>query len=483
MNFATKIARNYIIQIISKIISTALGLVAVALIARYLGQAGFGAYTTAMTFISFFAILADLGITLVTIQITSQNREKEAEILSNLWGLRIVSAIVFLGIGPLIVFLFPYNTTIKTGVLIAAFASFFTALSQILIGLCQKNLQSSYIAWSELLSRCVLIAGVLYATTMNYGLWGILVVVLVSNIFTFATLLKWTLGFSKFKISFNLLVWKNIFSSTWPIAVTTSLNLIYLKTDTLILSLIKSENEVGLYGAAYKVVDVLTTLPFIFGSIILAPMILRWRDKNKDGLSNILQKSYDTMLIIILPVVFGTQILGGKIMSTIAGEEFEDSGKILQILTIACLFIFIQVIFSHAIIAIEKQRAIIKFYAFTAITALAGYLILIPAYSYWGAAWVTVYSEFMIGAAAFYFIYQTIGFIPKQKILFKSTVASLIMLFLVAPLKNQSLFLSIGVGGIIYFCTLYVFRGLNFIPIREIVRNDKTLPPSPAKLD
>lgn len=43
----------------------------------------------------------------------------------------------------------------------------------------------------------------------------------------------------------------------------------YLKTDTLILSLIKSPEEVGLYGAAYRIIDVPTTLPYMFAGIIL----------------------------------------------------------------------------------------------------------------------------------------------------------------------------------------------------------------------
>ncbi len=47
-----RIAYNTGIQILSKVISTAIALIATVLMTRYLGTSGFGEYTTIMTFIS-----------------------------------------------------------------------------------------------------------------------------------------------------------------------------------------------------------------------------------------------------------------------------------------------------------------------------------------------------------------------------------------------------------------------------------------------
>ncbi|MCX6800182.1 MAG: oligosaccharide flippase family protein [Candidatus Falkowbacteria bacterium] len=72
MSIATKVAHNYIIQVIAKFIATALGLITMALITRHLGIEEFGRYTIIITILSFFGILADLGLTLVTVQMISQ---------------------------------------------------------------------------------------------------------------------------------------------------------------------------------------------------------------------------------------------------------------------------------------------------------------------------------------------------------------------------------------------------------------------------
>ena len=139
MSLAKKIAHNTLAQIIGKIIATILGLFSLALITRYLGQAGFGEYTTITTFLTFFATIADLGLTLITVQMISGEKDNENKILNNLFSLRLVSALIFIGLAPLSVIFFPYSGTIKIGVLMAA-ASFFFALSQVIVGLFRKTM-------------------------------------------------------------------------------------------------------------------------------------------------------------------------------------------------------------------------------------------------------------------------------------------------------------------------------------------------------
>ena len=118
MKLSTKVAYNTIIQVISKIFATILGLIAVAIITRYLGQVGFGEYTTVVTFLSFFAILADLGLTLVTVQMISRPNIDQNKILGNLLALRLVSAVIFLAFAPLVAIFFPYSNIIKIGIAI-----------------------------------------------------------------------------------------------------------------------------------------------------------------------------------------------------------------------------------------------------------------------------------------------------------------------------------------------------------------------------
>ena len=157
MSLSRKIAHNTLVQMIGKIISTALGLFSLALITRYLGQEGFGDYTTIITYLTIFAVVADFGLTLVTVQMISPLKEKEDEsrILGNLFSFRLVSVLALIALAPLVLLVMPYSEAVKLGILLAAPYFIFPALIQVIIGLLQKKLSMDRAALAEVLSRVV----------------------------------------------------------------------------------------------------------------------------------------------------------------------------------------------------------------------------------------------------------------------------------------------------------------------------------------
>ena len=492
MTLAKKVALNTIVQAISKVISTALGLITVALITRYLGPSGFGEYTTIITFISFFAVIADLGLTLVTVQLISLPSEASAKeglpalptgqagdeaglpannqdkILSNLFSLRLLSAIFFLGLAPAIIWLLPYSQGIKIGVLIATASFLFPALNQILVGLFQKELRLDRVSIAEIASRILLFAGVFTVARFDFGLYGLLYSLILSSAINFILLWFFSKKYAKIRLNFDKILWLEIIKKTWPIGLTIFLNLIYLRADTLILSLVRNSSEVGIYGASYRVIDVLITLPFIFAGIVLPILTAGWQT-NRDNFNNVLQKSFDLMILLALPLVVGTQFIGSRIMTIVAGKEFALSGEILKILILAAGIIFVGTVFSHAVIAIDRQKKIITAYVFVAITALIGYLIFIPRYSFYGAAWVTIYSELAIALAAYLLVRRITGFRPKLSVAGKALLSSLAMALALSILSGLNLLLLIIIAALIYFTCLYFLKGVTREQILELI--------------
>ncbi len=470
MKLSTKIAYNTIIQIISKVLATIIGLVIIAIITRYLGQVGFGEYTAAITFLSFFGIIADLGLTLITVQLISKPDANQDKILGNLLGLRLVSAIFFLGLAPLIALFFPYSLEVKQAIAIAAFSFLFIALNQILVGLFQKQLRMDKVSIAEIANRLVLLIGIIYVAKTDAGLLGIMLATVVSSLVSFLLHLLFSFSFARIRLRFDWKYWLYVMKISWPLALTITLNLIYLKADTLLLSVIKRESdigiiaEVGIYGAAYKVIDVLVTLPFMFAGIVLPLLTARWAENDQDGFKQLMQKSFNVMVLFTIPMIIGTQLLASDIMTIIAGPEFAPSGPILQILIFAAGIIFLGNIFAHAVIAINKQKKIISAYLFTALSALILYLIVIPRFSYFGAAVVTIYSEIVIALASLYIVWKYTRFLPNILIIFKSLAASLFMLISIYALQYFGIFnliYIIFVATITYFIFFFLFGGLS----------------------
>ena len=185
MNISAKIAHNTIIQVAGKIIASILSLIALMLMTRYLGPAGFGEYTTAFTFVSIFAICADFGLTLVTSRLLSVPGADEKKIINNLFGLRIVLALGLVGLAPFFVFALPYSRTIQLAVLIGSIAFVFPLLNQVFVGYFQKNLNLFYVALAEVLNRVVFLIAVIISIRSNFGLIGMMTGLSVAALLSF----------------------------------------------------------------------------------------------------------------------------------------------------------------------------------------------------------------------------------------------------------------------------------------------------------
>ena len=470
MKLSSRVAYNTIIQIIGKIISTLLGLAAIAVMARYLRQAGFGQYTTIFTFLSFFAVMADFGLTLITSQMISRPEADQQNLLNNLFSLRLVSAVIFLLLAPLLVLFFPYPPIIKLGVALASLSFFFTALNQILVGWFQTNLIMAIVAAAEVVSRIILLGGIILIAHFNLGLFSIIIATVIASALSFIMHFWFSRRYIKITWQIDLAVWRAIIKKSWPLGVTIFLNLIYLRADILLLSLLKSQGEVGIYGATYKVIDVLTSLPFMFAGLILPILTASWASGRPEQFNKILQHSFDAMLILALPLIVGVQLTARPLMTLVAGENFVAAGAVLKILILAIGFIFAGCLISHAVIALDKQKNTIGAYIFTAVTALIGYLIFIPQYSYYGAAWVTVYSEFAIAAFSLYIVIKYSGFRPDLSIFVKSLAASLVMGLGVYLLMGKiNLVFIILLAGLIYLISLFLFKGISQADLKGLL--------------
>ncbi|MBD3248284.1 oligosaccharide flippase family protein [Candidatus Falkowbacteria bacterium] len=481
MRLSTKVAYNTIVQVASKVLTTILGLVAVAVMTRTLGKYGFGQYTTIMTFLSFFGVLADLGLTLVTTKMISEPGADQKKLIDNLFTLRFFSALFFLGLAPLIVFFFPYAMVVKIGVSITTLSFFFIALNQIFVGLFQSRLRMDKVSIAEVAGRSFLVLGVVLASVLGYGVLGMAIATVIASAVNFLLHFIFGVKFIKIGFDFDFRLWVDIIKRSWPLTITIIFNLIYLRADTLILSLVKSQNEVGLYGATYKVIDVLTMIPFMFAGLILPILSKNWLEQSKDFFKRVSQRSFDLMAVLAIPLVVGTQFLADDLMVIIAGEEFAVSGSILKILILAVASIFIGCVFSHIIVAIDKQKKVIGAYVFTSITALIGYLVLIPRFSYFGAAWVTIYSEVMIAIFASICVWKYSNFFPNLKVFFKSLLSAALMalaLFFFYKISPENIYLSISLALllslVVYFSALYFFKGISRDDILSLLnKNDE----------
>jgi O-antigen/teichoic acid export membrane protein len=469
MSLASKIAKNTFYQIAGKSAGMVLGLAIVALMTRYLGREGFGYYTIIISYLQFYGVLIDFGLQMATTQMLARPGADQSRIFGNLLAVRLVSALIFLGLGSAIVWFLPYPPVVKIGVGIAAFSFFFISLQSVLIGLYQKHLAMAEVALAEIWGRLILLIGVWLTTTYDWGFYPIIIAISLGSLVNFSILYFKSQKYVRYRLAWDKKTLKEIWAVSWPLAITISLTLIYFRADTIVLSLVRPAAEVGVYGAAYKVLEILIQFPYLFLGLIL-PLLSEFFLASRLMFDKIFHKSFDFLAIIAVPMVMATWLLSDKVMAFIAGSDFISAGGPLRILIVAAGLIYFGALAGYTIVAAGLQKKMIGFYIFDAVFSLVTYLIFIPLYGFYAAAILTVMTEAIITVSAFWILRRRLGLRPKWLVFAKSILASLVMCLVLWPLLGQSILTLALVGALIYFFVLHLLKGYDQKEIREMLR-------------
>lgn len=470
MSLKRAIAANTLIQVAGKFTGTFFGIVTVGVMTRSLGASGYGAFTTALTFLQFFGILVDFGLNLTMAKLLAEPGADEGNVASNVFTLRMTTAAIFFGFAPFLALAFPYGADIRTAITLGTLSFFAMTGAQVLGGLFQKKLVAGYSALAEVAGRTVLLIGTLLAARAHAGLQAFILALVIGNAVQFLIAFFSARRLVALRFAFDASLWKRIIAESWPIAISIVFNLIYLKGDVIILSLSRSQSEVGLYGAAYKVLDVVTVVPMIFMGLVLPILTASWIAGNKEEFSRRLRSAFDAMTLIALPLAFGAWPVARDLMILVAGPEFADSGLYLAILMLAGSAVFWSGLYGHTVVAIGLQRKMIAAYAADAIISIGLYLYFVPLYGGIAAAWITVFAEVFIAIITATAVITATKTKPGLRTFSIALIASALMALLVSTLGQVNVLLRILIGAIAYCAMLMATGVLTKDLIKQFIR-------------
>ena len=472
MTNAKELARNYSVHFGGRVFGTFLGVITIAVLTRHLGETGYGELTTAMTFLQMFGVMVDFGLTLTLVQMISTAGANEEKIVGNVLALRLISGLVFFGLAAAIGFALPYSLGIKITIAVGTLSYLFMTASGMLIGIFQKHMAIWRFALAEVINRFVTLAVIVLFAYLTFGVVAMMIAFVIGNFLQLIVTVRLASPYVKVRPQIDLAVWKDAVVRSWPIGLSIFFNLIYLKSDILFLGWFRSQAEVGLYGASYKILDVITSLPVMYMGLALPSMVTSWTSGKKPEFKKIMQRSFDFFSLIALPIFVGSLVVGVPLLTLVSGEAFAVSGELLKILMLAAVAVFFGSLSGHAIVALGLQKPMTWGYAITAVVAVIGYILVIPEHGMWGAAWMTVAAEVLIGLFTFAVVVKASRWFPDLIVLIKSIAACSIMYLVLILLPQMNVLIQICIGGLAYVVTIFAIGGVRIETIKEMMKKD-----------
>lgn len=464
-----------IATILQKIISSAYFFV----VFYFVGESVRGDYFAIFASIAIFTVLADLGFGSVLTRETSQHKEKWVEYLYTVFITKIFFGLLAAILLILCKKIINYPSQNFDVVIAAAVVLFLDNLQNTLYGIfrAHKNLLFEAIGLVSVQILILIIGST--ALYLHKSLVWLLVAFMIpyglNIIYAFTVLVK------KFHLPlkpvFDKQVFRTFFIFAIPFAIAGLVGRLYSYSDSIIMNSFLTKKEIGLWGLSFKIANVFQLIPIALGASIY-PVISSSYVDQKEKVFTLIEKCYEYLLIICLPIIIGTVLVGPALFHKYI-PNFYSAVPTLQILICGIVFDFLSFVHGATLNATKNQNFQTTAVFIALVVSVGLNLVLIPLKSVTGAAITSITSSFTLFLAGYIFMVKKINF-PAFKILgifnrvvWPAAVMGLVVYLLISILPAL---LIVPIGAVVYIAMLFITKVFTKKTILDFISKIKPKP-------
>ena len=482
----TNIAKNTSYFTLALILQKIISFTYFVLIARAIGPADLGKYYFAISFTSIFGIFIDIGQSSVLTREVAKRPDQADRLFSSVLLMKLPLAVLSLLAVFSIIGFSSYPEITRQLVYLSMFCMALDSFTMTFFAVSRGFHNLKYESISSVIFQLIVFAMILAALKFNLGLTWLMMSLVLASLYNFIFSLyilkkKWGI-----KINWrpDKVLIKSILLISLPFAVYAIFQRAYMYLDSVMLSLMAGDHQVGIYQIPFKIIFALQFLPLAFVASLFPAMSHYWHN-NREQLAITFERAMNYLIIISLPVSAGGIILADKII-VIFKAGYVDAILPLQITMAAVIFMFLNFPVGSLLNACDRQKINTINMGIVLAASVILNLILIPGYQAVGASLTVLFTNILMFILGMLIVPRIVKYNYKKIviILIKSFLATAVMGVVGYYLKDQiNLFLTIILAGLSYFFALYIFKGFKKEDILSIIQSFAKKPNGDMTLD
>ncbi len=452
---------NFIMNAILTMSSFIFPLITFPYVSRVLLETGTGRVSFATSLITYFTMIAQLGIPTYGIRACAKVRDNRQELTRTAHEILFINIIMSVVSYILLAFALAFVPRLHEDRTLYIIVSITIILSAIGMEWLYKALeQYTYITIRSVIFKFIALVGMflLIHEENDYVMYGFITIFAgsASNVFNFINVHKY--------IDLKPIGNYNIKRHMKPVLVFFAMSCattIYNNLDVVMLGFMKSDADVGYYNAAVKIKTILISIVTSLGTVLLPRASYYIEHSMLDEFKRVSEKALNFVFLLASPLALYFILYAKNGIYFLAGENYIGSVLPMQIIMPTLLLIGITNILGiQILVPLGKEITVLISEIAGAVVDIILNAILIPPYSSAGAALGTLAAEFVVlivqYAALRKDVRETFMQVQYWKIavgMVLGTVASYWVLYVL----NLSDFLIIIVTGILFFAVYLAF--------------------------
>jgi O-antigen/teichoic acid export membrane protein len=467
---ARRATADVAVQVFGRLLNLLLGVVATAVLARKLGRAGFGEWSTILLIPALLANLNNLGFLQVAVRRAAS--EQDSRWLGALVGIRIALSIPTTVLSVIaIAFAARSGDMLLAGIIVAsqgllAGGAALTSVFQLQIrnDLPILALTANSVLWTAAVVLVARAGGDLTA----YAVALVAIAVLTTSFEALIALRR-----VRVPLHGTRRLWGELVRTAVPLSIGSLLILAYGRVDALIVYSYSGSAAAGLYSAVYKVVEQSGFVPLSI-VVTLMPIVSRLYPERLEDVRRLLRFALDVLAMFSLPALGFALVAGRPLLELLYGAHFVSAGAALTILMGAFVFVCCGYALSVFTLVLGLQSRFARY----ALAALALNLVLnlvfVPPYGYVAAAWITLATEAFVVVLTAHAVLSRLEMRLQAGRLLRAALAATCSAGVALALRE----LGVNVIGLLlaaalaHMLGLFALRALRPAELRAILRRD-----------
>ena len=471
------IKKNIVFNAIKTMSAIIFPLITFPYISRTLLVENIGKINFGLSFISYFSLIASLGINVYAIREcsnVSDDRKKLSKIASEIFSINVFTTILSYVILILCLLFYKKIENYRTLIIIQSFSIIFTTLGADWLNTAMEDFK--YITIRSLIFQIFyLILLFIFIHKPDDYLKYAIISVISSNGYNIVNMF-YRKKFCDIRFTFDINLKQHYLPIIFLFVMLLS-QTIFNNVDITMLGIMKGDFEVGIYSTAHKISNIIAQLVTSVLWVILPRMSMFFVKNDNEAANRLINQLYDFSITIGLPVIVGIFMLSKDIIVLFAGNFFILSSNVLKILIIATLITMLigSLIGNMVLLPVKQEKFSMIVCIITAVFNIVTNYLLIPKYGAIGAAITTLLSTFLSSILT---ILKGLKFV-KINLFSKSAISSLIgcisiiLICYICYNINYVIYrvvFSVLISSFIYFIFLYLLKNEILLECINIIK-------------
>lgn len=476
MKNKASLKKNIVLNYVKTLMSLIFPLITFPYASRVLGPAGIGKVNFATSVISYFTLIASLGISGYGIREGAKirdDKEKLSQFTQEVFTINMISTVAAYFLLIVSILFIPKLQMYQRLLVISSATILFSTIGMDWLYTVTESFAYITIRAAVFQAIGVVLLYIFVHDENDYFVYAAILVFtnVGSNVMNFIHSRK----FISFSPKRKLILWKHLLPIFLLFALS-AVSSIYNMLDSTMLGFLASDVEVGIYTAATKVNRLTVSLVTSTGTVFL-PRLVYIYEKERGNFEKLAQKSINLTLLISLPACVGLIVLAKPIILLLNGEQYLSAVPVMRVMSPIIVALGISNFTGvQLFLTLKKERLTLISDICGAVVNFSLNVVFILKYGALGAAIASVCAESMVTIVQLFFARNDINILKILQSVIRYLLPSLVMGTVVAieTIFVSSIYLQLFFGVLcglgIYFLLLLLLKDQCLMEILDQVK-------------